>query len=108
MTDKSQTITKSAEAIRLRWYGGMDVSEIFVERKTHREDWTDEKSVKERFQIKEKNVNKYLCGEHDMADDFKKLRDKRKILRTFYNRTGFQLLGNARVCISLDTELPTA
>ncbi|CAG8695701.1 10741_t:CDS:2 [Gigaspora rosea] len=33
----------------------MDVFEIFVE---------------------QKNVNKYLRGEHDMADDFKKLRDK--------------------------------
>ncbi|KAF0486751.1 SPX-domain-containing protein [Gigaspora margarita] len=123
--------TEGAEAIRLRWYGGMDVSEIFVERKTHREDWTGEKSVKERFQIKEKNVNKYLRGEHTMADDFKKLRDKGKsekeiadlerlanevqyrvltkklhpVLRTFYNRTAFQLPGDARVRISLDTEL---
>ncbi|CAG8650561.1 3328_t:CDS:2, partial [Scutellospora calospora] len=123
--------TEGAEAIRLRWYGGMDVSEIFVERKTHREDWTGEKSVKERFQIKEKNVNKYLCGKYIMTDDFKKLRDKGKsekeiedlerlaseiqyrviskrlkpVLRTFYNRTAFQLPGDARVRISLDTEL---
>ncbi|RIB03450.1 VTC domain-containing protein [Gigaspora rosea] len=101
----------------------MDMSEIFVKRKTHREDWTGEKSVKECFQIKENNVNKYLRGEHDMADDFKKLRDKGKsekeisdlerlandpVLRTFYNRTTFQLPGDARVRISLDTELPTA
>ncbi|CAG8789719.1 23452_t:CDS:2, partial [Dentiscutata erythropus] len=123
--------TEGAEAIRLRWYGGMDVSEIFVERKTHREDWTGEKSVKERFQIKEKNVNRYLRGQHIMNEDFKKLRDKGKsdkeisdlerlasevqyrildkrlkpVLRTFYNRTAFQLPGDARVRISLDTEL---
>ncbi|RIB03110.1 hypothetical protein C2G38_2226006 [Gigaspora rosea] len=69
------------------------------------------------------NVNKYLRGEHDMANDFKKLRDKGKskkkisdlerlandpVLRTFYNRTAFQLPGDARVRISLDTEPPTA
>ena len=35
--------TEGAEAIRLRWYGGMDNKQIFVERKTHREDWTGEK-----------------------------------------------------------------
>jgi SPX domain protein involved in polyphosphate accumulation len=41
--------TEGAEAVRLRWYGGMGVNTIFVERKTHREDWTGEKSVKARF-----------------------------------------------------------
>ncbi|CAG8493740.1 8576_t:CDS:2, partial [Cetraspora pellucida] len=123
--------TEGAEAIRLRWYGGMDVNEIFVERKTHREDWTGEKSVKERFPIKEKYVNRYLRGQHIMNEDFKKMRDKgksdkeihdleklanevqysvltkrlRPVLRTFYNRTAFQLPGDARVRISLDTEL---
>lgn len=40
--------TEGAEAIRLRWYGNMDQTEIFVERKTHREDWTGEQSVKRR------------------------------------------------------------
>ena len=54
--------TEGAEAIRLRWYGDMNVNQvtilwlylftlthrdqIYVERKTHREDWTGEKSVK--------------------------------------------------------------
>ncbi|CAG8636645.1 24513_t:CDS:2, partial [Racocetra persica] len=123
--------TEGAEAIRLRWYGGMDVNEIFVERKTHREDWTGEKSVKERFPIKEKYVNNYLRGQHIMNEDFKKMRDKGKsdkeindleqlanevqfrvitkrlkpVVRSFYNRTAFQLPGDARVRISLDTEL---
>src|SRR5690348_16846434 len=31
--------SEGAEALRLRWYGGMDQQQIFVERKTHREDW---------------------------------------------------------------------
>ncbi|EJD06520.1 SPX-domain-containing protein [Fomitiporia mediterranea MF3/22] len=124
--------TEGAEAIRLRWYGDMDVKQIFVERKTHREDWTGEKSVKARFPIKEANVNAFLRGEYTMDDEFRQLVKKGKkteqevesmiqlanevqyaivtrklkpVMRTFYNRTAFQLPGDARVRISLDTEL---
>ncbi|KAL0060185.1 vacuolar transporter chaperone [Marasmius tenuissimus] len=124
--------TEGAEAIRLRWYGDTDVKTIFVERKTHREDWTGEKSVKARFPIKEHLVNKFLKGEYTVDDDFQQLAKKGKksqqevdsmiqlanevqyailtkklepVMRTFYNRTAFQLPGDARVRISLDTEL---
>ncbi|EPQ54223.1 SPX-domain-containing protein [Gloeophyllum trabeum ATCC 11539] len=124
--------TEGAEAIRLRWYGDMDVKTIFVERKTHREDWTGEKSVKARFPIKENKVNAFLRGEYTMDDEFQELVRKgkksqqevdgmiqlanevqysiltkklRPVMRTFYNRTAFQLPGDARVRISLDTEL---
>ncbi|KAG2362074.1 VTC domain-containing protein [Suillus spraguei] len=58
--------TQGAEAIRLRWYRDMGVKTIFVERKTHREDWTGEKSVKARFPIKEHLVNVFLPGEYTM------------------------------------------
>ncbi|PWN47838.1 putative VTC4-vacuolar transporter chaperone [Violaceomyces palustris] len=124
--------TEGAEAIRLRWYGGMSNKQIFVERKTHREDWTGEKSVKARFPIKEENVNAYMRGEYTMDETFEALRKKGKksdkeidsmlqlasevqysvlerklqpVMRSFYNRTAFQLPGDARVRISLDTEL---
>ncbi|CEH15418.1 Protein involved in vacuolar polyphosphate accumulation, contains SPX domain [Ceraceosorus bombacis] len=124
--------TEGAEAIRLRWYGGMSNKQIFVERKTHREDWTGEKSVKARFPIKEENVNKFMSGEYRMDETFEALRKKGKksdkeidsmlqlagevqyavlsrglvpVMRSFYNRTAFQLPGDARVRISLDTEL---
>lgn len=70
--------TEGAEAIRLRWYGGMDNKQIFVERKTHREDWTGEKSVKARFPIKEDNVNAYMRGEYRMDETFEALRKKGK------------------------------
>ena len=110
----------------------MSQTEIFVERKTHREDWTGESSVKARFPIKEKYVNGYLKGAFTMEKSIGKLRDRhiksekeleeletlskdvqQKILdkklhpmvRTFYNRTAFQLPGDARVRISLDTDL---
>jgi hypothetical protein len=124
--------TEGAEAIRLRWYGGMDTEQIFVERKTHREDWTGEKSVKARFGIKEKNVNAFMKGEMLPAAVFEKARKDGKkptkaidederlakevqysvlkkgyvpVCRSFYNRTAFQLPADARVRISLDTEL---
>ena len=124
--------TEGAEAIRLRWYGGMETETIFVERKTHREDWTGEKSVKARFSLKEKNVNAFLSGRMTVDDIFEKMRREKKksekeiadleqlareiqyrviarklvpVTRSFYNRTAFQLPGDARVRISLDTEL---
>ncbi|KAL8715976.1 MAG: hypothetical protein Q9220_000643 [cf. Caloplaca sp. 1 TL-2023] len=124
--------TEGAEAIRLRWYGGMDTETIFVERKTHREDWTGEKSVKARFSLKEKNVNAFLNGSMTVESVFEKMRKEGKkdekeianleqlareiqyrvitrkfvpVTRSFYNRTAFQLPGDARVRISLDTEL---
>ncbi|CRK32935.1 hypothetical protein BN1708_019152, partial [Verticillium longisporum] len=110
----------------------MQSENIFVERKTHREDWTGEKSVKARFSIKEKNVNSYMRGELLPAAVFEKARKEGKkptkqidedqrlaaevqysclkkgykpVCRSFYNRTAFQLPADARVRISLDTEL---
>ena len=124
--------TEGAEAIRLRWYGSMDTETIFIERKTHREDWTGEKSVKARFSLKEKKVNDFLAGRISVESIFEKMRKDGKksekeiadleqlareiqyrvikrqlvpVTRSFYNRTAFQLPGDARVRISLDTEL---
>ena len=124
--------TEGAEAIRIRWYGDMSSETAFIERKTHREDWTGEESVKARFKLKEKNVNAYLRGELTPEQIFEKERKEHKrpekdiasdeqlareiqyrvltrnlgpVTRSFYHRTAFQLPGDARVRISLDTEL---
>ncbi|KAJ1642396.1 hypothetical protein LPJ64_005761 [Coemansia asiatica] len=124
--------SEGAEAIRLRWYGSMDSTEIFVERKTHHEDWTGEKSVKERFSLKEKYVNDFLAERYSLDSRIQKLREEGKksehdlqhmkelaeqvqksvhdknlvpVTRSFYNRTAFQIPGDAGVRISLDTEL---
>ena len=70
--------SEGAEAIRLRWYGDMDIKTIFVERKTHREDWTGEKSVKARFPIKEDMINDYLNGKITMDDTFAEMKKKGK------------------------------
>jgi hypothetical protein len=110
----------------------MNSETIFVERKTHREDWTGEKSVKARFSMKEKNVNAYMRGELLPEAIFEKARKDGKksekaiaederlakeiqysvlkkgykpVCRSFYNRTAFQLPADARVRISMDTEL---
>lgn len=123
---------EGAEAHRLRWYGGMAADTIFVERKTHREDWTGEKSVKARFALKERYVNDFMHGKYTVEQAFAKMRKEgkksvkeieslealaveiqytmlkkklRPVVRSFYNRTAFQLPGDARVRISLDTEL---
>lgn len=122
---------EGAEAIRLRWYGSPEPSEVFVERKTHREDWTGEVSCKERFTIKSKHVNEYMSGKYsseeikskaikegvseEKAEKIKTLAEEvqgsilskklKPTLRTFYNRTAFQLPADASVRISLDTEL---
>ncbi|KAG2351966.1 VTC domain-containing protein [Suillus spraguei] len=107
------------EAICLRWYGDMDMKTvcvphlvykgrtqhrplIFIERKTHREDWTGEKFVKA-----------VSYKEHPMDAELQPYEIQYRILtkqlhpvtRTFYNRTAFQLPGDPRVRISLDTEL---
>lgn len=124
--------TEGAEAVRMRWYGDVDGKVVFVERKTHREDWTGEKSVKERFTIKEDKLNDFCSGKYTMDAEFDELvkkgkktakdveamkqladeiqygiitRKLRPVMRSFYNRTAFQLPGNASVRISLDTEL---
>jgi len=70
--------TEGAQAIRLRWYGDTNNTQIFVERKTHREDWTGEKSVKARFPIKEDKVNAFLRGEYTMDEEFAALKEKGK------------------------------
>ena len=41
--------TPGAIALRLRWYGNGQPETVFVERKTHRDTWTGEVSVKERW-----------------------------------------------------------
>ncbi|KAI1314477.1 vacuolar transporter chaperone [Mortierella claussenii] len=126
--------TDGAQAIRIRWYGPTPTEngQCFLERKVHREKWTGEQSVKERFPIKTKYINPYLSGDYTMDVKFAKLRARgqksvkdvelmqklandvqtsivtkkmRPTIRAFYRRTAFQLHNDARVRISLDTEL---
>lgn len=120
-----------ALALRLRWYGAAEPSMVFVERKTHRDKWIGEVSLKERFMVKEKEVQQVLNNTYpistkkqnmvnggstqDESDDWECL--SREItqaisskqlvptMRTQYMRTAFQIPFDATVRVSLDTNL---
>lgn len=126
--------SKGAEAIRIRWYGQSNElnNDVYIERKTHHAAWLNDKSVKDRFRLKESQVNDFIDGSYS-ADDFKNdLEKKGKInqmsiedkhfvcegiqnsikqkglkpmCRVFYNRTAFQFPGDQRLRISLDSNL---
>ncbi|KAF9085918.1 vacuolar transporter chaperone [Mortierella sp. AD031] len=122
---------EGAQAIRLRWYGSPSNNEIFVERKIHHE-INKLGEYHDRFSIKEKYVDAFLKGTYTMDRQIAKLKEQgvksgteieqfeemvkdvqksivdmklRPILRTIYNRTAFQIPGDKRVRLSLDTDL---
>eukprot|EP00614_Pseudopedinella_elastica_P010020 CAMPEP_0172590006 /NCGR_PEP_ID=MMETSP1068-20121228/8496_1 /TAXON_ID=35684 /ORGANISM="Pseudopedinella elastica, Strain CCMP716" /LENGTH=804 /DNA_ID=CAMNT_0013385687 /DNA_START=190 /DNA_END=2604 /DNA_ORIENTATION=- len=123
--------TPGAIALRLRWYGTGEPELVFVERKTHRDSWTGEVSVKERFIIKPKEVQLLLEGKFPKQEKMAEMRAKGKseeeiadwdalvtevtqainskqlvpTMRSQYMRTAFQIENDASVRISLDTNL---
>ncbi|KAG2187294.1 hypothetical protein INT44_004979 [Umbelopsis vinacea] len=122
---------EGAEAIRFRWYGPVASPNIFIERKTHHAPWLDGASVKDRFRLKEPQVNQFVSRRLTADDIAREMRDKgadgaqiedahfiakgvqqsfeekhlAPILRVFYNRTAFQLPGDQRLRLSLDTDM---
>ena len=123
--------TPGAIALRMRWYGTSIPETVFVERKTHRDSWAGEVSVKERFIVKADQVPSILRGDFDIQKEQERMRDKGKseadieeytqlalevlqainskqlepTMRTQYMRTAFQIPFDATVRISLDTNL---
>ncbi|EIE21857.1 hypothetical protein COCSUDRAFT_47964 [Coccomyxa subellipsoidea C-169] len=121
----------NAIAIRIRWYGDGDPTTCFVERKTHRESWKGEESVKERFTLPEEKMVPFLEGEYTLDKAVRDLQAKgksegeiakfsklfgeiqqqidtkqlRPMIRTQYLRTAFQIPFDSTVRISLDTNL---
>ncbi|KAF2084679.1 SPX-domain-containing protein [Saccharata proteae CBS 121410] len=119
-----------ASSLRLRWYGQLsEKPEIMLEKKTIKE---GDASEERRFPIKEKYVKPFLKGEYKMEKSLDKLRERagedadkvhefqksvdeiqafikekdlQPILRANYTRTAFQIPGDDRVRISLDTNL---
>jgi len=121
-----------AIAIRLRWYGTGEPELVFVERKTHRDSWTGDVSVKERFIIKPKEVPLLLNGQFPVEKKTQEMRKKGTYteqeiedwlslvteitqainfkqlvptMRSQYMRTAFQIANDATVRVSLDTNL---
>jgi len=121
-----------AIAYRLRWYGAGDPKIVFFERKTHRDTWTGEASVKERFIVDESEVKQVLNDKYPIDEKRKEMAKKKgateaevdewetlvremvqvvqakqlvPTMRTQYMRTAFQIPFDATVRISLDTNL---
>lgn len=121
----------NAIAVRIRWYGPGEPGKVFMERKTHREGWKGEESVKERFNLDESKVVPFLEQEYSLEQAVTDLRaagksDKeiekfsvlfkevqqqidskqlRPFIRTQYMRTAFQIPFDSTVRISMDTNL---
>lgn len=122
---------ESAEAIRFRWYGPMESNSIFIERKTHHAPWSEGASVKDRFRLNGDKVDAFVAGTYTaeqyaddlrskgtseeivkanyfIASDVQKSIGEKKlepVMRVFYNRTAFQIPGDQRLRLSLDTDL---
>lgn len=122
--------TGPASSLRLRWYDRLsEKPEVFLEKKVVSEDDT---STEERFTLKEKYIQPFLSGEYNMEKQIRKLeeragpdsaeakgfkksvediqafikdKDLQPVLRATYMRTAFQIPGDSRVRISLDTNL---
>ncbi|KAF2221450.1 VTC domain-containing protein [Elsinoe ampelina] len=120
----------TASSLRLRWYDQLSGKpEIMFEKKTVNEDNT---SSEKRFPIKDKYIQSFINGENHMEKQIKKLEDRsgpespeaqgfktavediqtlikekelQPVLRANYTRTAFQIPGDSRVRISLDTNL---
>ncbi|KAI9285628.1 VTC domain-containing protein [Umbelopsis sp. AD052] len=121
-----------AQVIRLRWYGSTeDTNKIYIERKVQQEE--DAGELKDRFMLKEKYIKDFLDGRREVveknvrkiraksadsnaeADAFEKLayelqdaiksKNLQPMARTYYSRTAFQIPGDSRHRLSLDTNL---
>jgi SPX domain protein involved in polyphosphate accumulation len=128
----TQKVDKADEAtsLRLRWSGQLsDGPEIYMEKKVVRKS-ADSKEI--RISIKEKYIQPFLKGEYKMEKQIHKLEERlgpdseevkafksnveeiqafvkdnklEPMLRASYTRTAFQIPGDSRIRISLDTDL---
>ncbi|KAL8850927.1 MAG: hypothetical protein Q9221_004127 [Calogaya cf. arnoldii] len=122
--------TSGASSLRLRWYGHLnDNPDILIEKKTTEENGNSEEV---RFPIKMKYIQPFISGEYKMEKSLNKLQARQgedsdafaqlqssvdeiqnfimksqlqPMLRANYTRTAFQIPGDDRVRISLDTEV---
>lgn len=124
-------IRKDEGAIAIRFRVYENSKEVFVERKTHHQNWVMENSIKERFDLNESDVYDFVRGNYTVEDYNSHLQQRgksaaereaacklfesvheqiselslRPSVTTVYRRTAFQIAGDARVRISLDTDL---
>lgn len=122
--------TSNASSLRLRWFGQLDEKpEISFEKKTIEESGD---SAETRFAIKDKYIQSFIEGHYKMGKSVDKLRDRegtegngvahfqksideiqsfindnelQPVLRANYTRTAFQIPGDNKVRISIDTDV---
>ncbi len=128
--DQKLERTSNASSLRLRWHGHLDEKpEIYFEKKTMEESGDSEET---RFAIKEKYIQAFIEGDYKMKKSVDKLRDRegnegngvanfqksieeiqslirehelQPVLRANYTRTAFQIPGDSKVRISIDTDV---
>ncbi|KAL8700638.1 MAG: hypothetical protein Q9224_000876 [Gallowayella concinna] len=119
-----------ASSLRLRWFGHLnDNPEIHIEKKTTEENGDSEEV---RLPIKMKYIQEFISGEYKMEKSLNKVQERQgtesdafvrlqssvediqgfikdnqlqPMLRANYTRTAFQIPGDDRVRISLDTDV---
>ena len=120
----------NVSSLRLKWFGQLDDNpEIFFEKKTVKESGDSEDS---RFPIKGKYIQPFIKGDYKMEKSIEKLRDRegtegngvtslrrnvediqqfikeyelQPVMRANHTRTAFQIPGDDRVRISIDTDV---
>lgn len=128
--DRKVSRAPGAASLRLRWYGHLNEKpEILFEKKVEKENG---ESVETRFPIKDKYVQSFITGEYKLEKSVEKLRERQRsddngvaqleksiddiqsfikenelqpVLRANYTRTAFQIPGDDRVRISIDTDM---
>eukprot|EP01026_Neomeris_dumetosa_P060545 TRINITY_DN5710_c0_g1_i6.p1 TRINITY_DN5710_c0_g1~~TRINITY_DN5710_c0_g1_i6.p1 ORF type:complete len:510 (-),score=71.74 TRINITY_DN5710_c0_g1_i6:912-2279(-) len=110
---------------RIRWYGKRDptspIQRLFIERKTHRNDWTGAVNIKDRAAILQCNVSPFLNGKRpevpemlrrdasaDMLHEVQDLiieKQQKPIMRSVYNRTAFQASGDCSTRVTFDRNI---
>lgn len=125
---RKTTHEPDAPSLRLRWYGSLsDNPDILLEKKMIKAGDISEES---RFAIKDKYIKPFLDGEYCMEKQVSRLEEKgdqhraeelrtkakdaqafvkdnnlQPVLRANYSRTAFEIPGDDRIRISLDTNL---
>jgi SPX domain protein involved in polyphosphate accumulation len=125
---KKTTHEPDAASLRLRWYGSLgDNPDILLEKKVIKEGDISEES---RFPIKDKYIKPFLDGSYTMEKQITRLEEKgdenrakdlrakaediqsfiknqqlQPTLRANYTRTAFEIPGDDRIRISIDTNL---
>ncbi|TID19893.1 Efflux pump [Venturia nashicola] len=127
---KKVTHEPDAPSLRLRWYGQLaDNPDVLCEKKVIKE---GDVSEEQRFPIKDKYVQRFINGEYKMEKTISRLEERfgaesdrvkqikasvddiqsfikdnqlQPVVRANYARTAFEIPGDDRIRISLDTDL---